>query len=129
MLEKPNPAVVASVRPDGKPHTAATWYEWQAGRVLLSMDESRLRLRFMRANPLVSLAVFDVDDMCRSVTLDGCVVEFRDDEGLRDIDRVCWRYLGTAYPDRAHRRVSALVEVANWFVWDSYRETAGLASG
>ena len=43
-LAQPNPAVVATIRPDGTPHTAATWYDWEDGRVLLNMAESRPRL-------------------------------------------------------------------------------------
>jgi len=52
-LARPNPAVVATVRPDGSPHTAATWYVWEDGRVLLNMEDTRLRLGYMRANPQV----------------------------------------------------------------------------
>ena len=50
-LARPNPAVVATVSPSGAPHTAATWYDWEDGRVLLNMDETRLRLRYLRRNP------------------------------------------------------------------------------
>ena len=126
LLGKANPAVVASIRPDGTPHSAATWYVWQDGRVLLSMDRGRARLRFLRANPAVSITVLDVDDMYRSVSLSGRVVELYDDEGLRDIDSLCERYLACPYPDRAHPRVSAWIEVEQWFLWDSDRETPGV---
>lgn len=126
LLLKPNPAVVATLRPDGTPHTAATWYEWRDGRLLLNMDATRKRLGYLRANPAVSLNVLDVDDMYTSVALSGTVVELVDDTGLRDIDALCTRYLGTPYPDRASPRVSAWVEVSSWFIWDSVRETAGL---
>ena len=30
-LARPNPAIVATLRPDGSPHTAATWYDWEDG--------------------------------------------------------------------------------------------------
>jgi len=44
-----DPAVVASLRADGSPHTAATWFELEDdGHVLLDMDESHRRLDFMR---------------------------------------------------------------------------------
>jgi hypothetical protein len=56
-LSRPNPAVVATLRPDGSPHTAATWYDWEDGRVLLNMDETRLRLRFLRRDPRASQAL------------------------------------------------------------------------
>ena len=70
-LARPNPAVVATVSPRGAPHTAATWYDWEDGRVLLNMDESRLRLRYMRQNPAVALTVLGEDDWYGQVTLLG----------------------------------------------------------
>ena len=54
-FRRPNPAVVASIRSNETPHTVATWYAWDGEQVLLNMDESRLRLRFMRRNPHVAL--------------------------------------------------------------------------
>lgn len=126
LLLKPNPAVVASLRPDGTPHTAATWYEWRDERVLLNMDAGRKRLAYMRANPAVSVNVLDVDDMYCSVALSGRIVEFVDDVGFGDIDSLCQRYLGSPYPDRSNPRVSAWLSVDTWFLWDSHRETSGL---
>ena len=60
-LAAPNRAVVATVRPDGTPHTAATWYDWEDGRVLMNMHEIRLRLGYLRANPGVALTVLADD--------------------------------------------------------------------
>jgi len=37
-LSQPNPSVIATPQPDGSPHTAATWYLWENGRVLVNMD-------------------------------------------------------------------------------------------
>src|SRR6266567_4327414 len=71
LVGRANPAVVATVRPDGAPHTAATWYDWESGRVLLNMDESRARLGHMRENPQISVTIFDGDDWERHVTLLG----------------------------------------------------------
>src|SRR5262249_59310658 len=56
-LRQPNPAVVASLRPDGSPHTAATWYDWDGERVYLNMDHTRLRLRFMRRDGRIAVTV------------------------------------------------------------------------
>ena len=50
-------------RPDGSPHTAATWYEWEDGRVLLNMARHRRRLEYMRIEPrAVSLTVLSDGD-------------------------------------------------------------------
>ena len=46
-LREPHFAVVATLQPDGAPHTAMTWYDWDDGRILVNMDHSRLRLRFL----------------------------------------------------------------------------------
>ncbi len=60
-LSRPNPAVVATLRPDGFPHTAATWYVWEDGRVLVNMDETRRRLDYMRHDRRVSLTALSED--------------------------------------------------------------------
>jgi PPOX class probable F420-dependent enzyme len=116
-LQRPNPAVIATVRADGSPHTVATWYDWEDGRVLLNMDESRLRLRFMRADPHVALTVLDEDDWGRHVSLLGRAVSIEEDAGLRDIDRLAVRYSGEPFRTRDHRRFSAWVEVDAWHGW------------
>ncbi len=56
-LTKPRPAVVSTLRPDGSPVTTVTWYEWLAGRVLLTMDADGRRIRNIRRDPRVALTV------------------------------------------------------------------------
>ena len=51
MLAKPNPSVIATLRPDGQPVTAATWYLWDNGRVLVNMDEGANGLRTCATTP------------------------------------------------------------------------------
>jgi PPOX class probable F420-dependent enzyme len=117
LLRRPNPAVVATLRPDGSPHTVATWYLWDGERVLLNMDESRARLGFIRRDPRVSLTVLDAESWYRQVTLLGRVVELVDDDELTDIDRLSRHYGGEPFRDRESRRVSAWVEVESWHLW------------
>jgi PPOX class probable F420-dependent enzyme len=116
-LARPNPAVVATVRPDGSPHTVPTWYDWEAGRVLLNMHVSRLRLRFMRRDPRVALTVLDEDSWYSHVSLIGRVVSIEDDPDLTDIDRLAVRYTGKPFRRRDERRVSAWLEPERWHGW------------
>ena len=51
LLREPNPAVMASLRPDGSPLSVATWYLWEDGRVLVNLDHSRARLEHLRQRP------------------------------------------------------------------------------
>jgi PPOX class probable F420-dependent enzyme len=121
-LREPNFAVVASLRPDGQPHTAATWYAWDGDRILLNMDDSRLRLGYLRHDPRFSLTVLDGGNSYRHVTLMGVVEELRDDEGLRDIDRLALHYLGSPYPDHESPRTSAWCRVERWHGWNVLHE-------
>src|SRR3984957_3474955 len=52
-LQEANPAVIATLRDDGSPHTVATWYLWDTGRVLVNMDGARRRLAHLRRAPRV----------------------------------------------------------------------------
>lgn len=124
MLKKPNPAVIATVRPDGQPITTATWYLWEDdGRVLINMDEGRKRLEHLRNDSRVSLTVLDSDNWYNHITLIGRVTEIRDDEDLTDIDRLSRQYLGRPYTQRDRRRVSAWIEVDRWHGWGSFRDS------
>jgi PPOX class probable F420-dependent enzyme len=116
-LAEPNPAVVGTVRPDGSPHTAATWYDWENGRVLLNMEDTRLRLGYMRREPRVALTVLSAGSWYRHVSLLGRVVSIEEDVELRDIDRLSLRYTGKPYRKRDRKRFSAWMEPGHWHVW------------
>ncbi len=116
-LSRPNPAVVATLRADGTPHTAATWYDWEDGRVLLNLDDSRVRLGYLRRDPRASLTVVGADNWYRHVSLIGRVVSIEDDAELVDIDRLARRYTGNEYRRRDRRRVSAWLVPDRWHGW------------
>ena len=117
LIAQPNAAVIATLRPDGSPHTAATWYDWEDGRVLVNMDESRRRLTYLRDDPRVSLTILSTESWYEHVTLMGRVTALEDDPELADIDRLSIRYRGILYRDRDRRRVSAWIEVDSWHAW------------
>jgi PPOX class probable F420-dependent enzyme len=116
-LAKPNPAVVGTVRPDGSPHTAATWYGWENGRVLLNMEDTRLRLEYIRANPHISLTVLEDGNWYHHVTLVGTVVSIDEDPDMHDIDRLAMRYTGKPYRKRDRMRFSAWMVPEQWHAW------------
>ena len=116
-LSRPNPAVVGTVSPNGEPHTAATWYDWEEGRVLLNMDESRLRLRYLRRNPAVALTVLGDADWYAQVTLLGRVVSLEVDSDLAGIDRLSIRYYRRPFHNRDAKRVTAWMQPERWSSW------------
>jgi PPOX class probable F420-dependent enzyme len=117
LLARPNPAVIGTLRPDGSPHTVATWYDWEEGLVLVNMDRSRLRLKFLQRNPQFSLTVLDAESWYRHVSLLGQVVSIADDTDLVDIDRLSVRYTDRPFRRRDAKRVSAWLQPERWHGW------------
>ncbi|MFD6321670.1 PPOX class F420-dependent oxidoreductase [Streptomyces sp. NPDC058442] len=123
LLRRPNPCVMATLRSDGTPVSTPTWYVWEDGRALISLDEGRVRLKHLRRDPRVTLTVLDEDNWYTHVTLIGRVVELKDDEGLADIDRLSRHYTGNPYPNRVRARVSAWIEVDRWHGWGALKDS------
>jgi hypothetical protein len=101
--------------------TVVTWYDWDVEQVLVNMDQKRSRLTWMRANPRVSLTVFD-EDWYAHVSFTGDVVSIRDDAHLTDIDRLALRFTGKPFWNRRAKRVSAWVMPRAWHVWELDRK-------
>lgn len=121
LLAKPNPAVVTTLGAGGQPVSVATWYLLEGDRILVNMDVGRKRLGHLRADPRVSLTALDVDGWYTHVSVQGRVVEMRDDPDLQDIDRLARHYTGKQYRNRERGRVSAWIEVERWHGWGSAR--------
>jgi PPOX class probable F420-dependent enzyme len=117
LLAKPNPAVIATLRPDGQPISVATWYLWEDGRILVNMDEGRKRLDYMRKDPRVSVTVLDGDQWYTHVSVQGRVVQIEEDPDLSTIDRISQHYMGQPYGVRDRKRVSAWIEIDRWHGW------------
>lgn len=117
-LDGVNDTVIATLRPDGSPHTTATWYLWEQGRILVNLDDVRPRLGWMRRDGRVAMTMIDPDSFYRHVSIMGKVVEIYDDVDRADIDRLARRYTGKPYPRRKLPRVSVWIEVERWHGWD-----------
>jgi PPOX class probable F420-dependent enzyme len=117
LLEVANPAVITTLRSDGQPVSVATWYAMVGDRVLVNMDEGRVRLKHLRRDPRVSMTVLKDGDWGTHVSLVGRVVELYDDTDLADIDMLSRRYGGGAFRNRERGRVSAVIEVERWHAW------------
>jgi PPOX class probable F420-dependent enzyme len=112
------------IRPDGYPMTVVTWYGWDGDEFLINMDRTRRRLQWIRANPHVSLTIFD-EDWYAHVSCTGDVVRIEDDPQLEGIDRLSRRYGGRPFSNRDAKRVSAWIEPRSWHLWEFDRKKTG----
>ncbi len=116
-LRAPNPAVIASPRPDGQPVSVATWYLLEDdGRILVNMDGGRKRLEYLRDDPRVSLTVLAEKNWYTHVSVQG-VIELAPDPDLSGIDRLSRHYTGNPYPTRDRERVNGWITVQSWHGW------------
>lgn len=120
-LQRPNPAVMATLAKDGRPVTVATWYLLEPdGDVLLNLDSERVRLRHLRRDPRIALTVLDGEDWGSHVSLQLNVDAVTDDSDLSDIDALATHYTGRAYPNRDRARVSARARIRSWHGWGTF---------
>lgn len=121
-LAQPNPAIIATVRPDGQPVTVVTWYEYENGQIQVNMDANRKRLDYLREDPRISLTVLHGQDWYSHISLQGQVVKLVDDPDLAGLDRISKRYTGHAYPNRTSPRVDAWIQIDRWHGWGDFAE-------
>ena len=75
-LQRPNPAVMATLAKDGRPVSVVTWYLLEPdGGVMLNLDGDRVRLRHLRRDPRIALTVLDGADWGSHVSLQLSVVD------------------------------------------------------
>ena len=109
---------MATVRKDGHPVTAATWFLLEAdGRILVNLDSGRRRLAHLRRDPRFAIDVIDGTDWYSHVALQLEVEHITGDDELADIDALSRHYLGGAYPNRDRPRVSARARITKWMGW------------
>ena len=94
ILDDPNPAVLATINPDGSPQTSVMWVGRDGGDLLFSTVEGRVKHRNMLRDPRVSVTVWDSADPEISVDLRGRVSMTPDPGRLLHI-QLSYKYDGT----------------------------------
>lgn len=62
ILDRPNPAVLGTINPDGSPQTSVVWVGRDGGDLLISTADGRRKVRNIARDPRVSLCAYDKDD-------------------------------------------------------------------
>jgi PPOX class probable F420-dependent enzyme len=53
---------LSSVRPDGRPHLVPIWFSWDGRELLIASKPGAQKVRNVRANPVVMLALGEAED-------------------------------------------------------------------
>lgn len=106
-------AHVATVGPDGWPHSTVMWIARQGDRILLNTAVGRAKWRNLQRDPRVSISLSPPDRPYVNYSIKGRVIEMRTADGDEVIDALAHKYLGTdTYPNRrpGEVRVTIIVE-------------------
>ncbi len=74
LLDKRGIAHLATVGPDGLPHSSAMWYQWDGEHLLFSTLKSRQEYQNLRTNPCLAVSIVDPDSPYRLLQVGGIAV-------------------------------------------------------
>jgi PPOX class probable F420-dependent enzyme len=110
LLDGKNFATVATLNPDGGPHSAVVWFLREGDTVLLSTTTRRQKARNLARDPRVSLSVFELENPYNSVEIRG-TAELVQDPGKTLPKQLSHRYLGVDPPAESDDEVRLIVRV------------------
>jgi PPOX class probable F420-dependent enzyme len=103
-------AHVATVLPDGGPHSVPVWIGTHGDHVAILTGPGSRKARNLRRDPRVAISLTPAGDPFRPVILRGRVVEWIEgDPAWEIVDRIAGKYIGGPY-SRDEERVVALIE-------------------
>jgi PPOX class probable F420-dependent enzyme len=109
-LEGTPVAHLATVLPDGSPHTVPLWVDTRGDQVVFLTGPGSRKARNLRRDPRVALSLTAADNPFEPIVIRGRVVEWLDgDEAWEIVDRIAAKYIGGPYP-RDEERVVAVIE-------------------
>ncbi len=102
LLSARNIVHLASLLPDGAPHSVAIWATTEGDRVVFFTQESSRKARNLATDSRVAMSVVDRANPYRTAWLRGRVTSTRTgDAALEVIDRIADQYTGQPFPMRS----------------------------
>lgn len=111
LLDGTSLAHLATVLPDGSPHTVPLWVGTHGDHIVFLTGPRSRKARNLRRDPRVALSMAPSDNPFQPVTVRGRVIEWLDgDAAWQIIDHLSTKYTGAPYP-RSEERIVAIVEL------------------
>ncbi|GAA1958208.1 PPOX class F420-dependent oxidoreductase [Catenulispora subtropica] len=103
-------AHLATLLPDGSPHSIPVWIDTHDGRIVIITGPTSRKARNILRDPRVAISLTPIDNPFQPVVIRGRVVEWIDgDAGWEIVDRIAQKYIGRPYA-RSDERVAMLIE-------------------
>jgi PPOX class probable F420-dependent enzyme len=102
LFEGANFGHVATLMPDGSPHSVAVWVGVEDGRVVFFTQPTSQKARNIARDGRVAISITDHDQPYKTARVRGRLVATREgDEALEIIDRLSHKYTGQPFPMRS----------------------------
>lgn len=112
LFDGANYAHLATLMPDGSPHSVAIWVGLEDGRPCFFTQSGSLKAQNIDRDPRVALSITNHDNPYETARVRGRVTETRTgDAALEVMDRISVRYTGEPFPMRGPDGVLFLVAV------------------
>jgi PPOX class probable F420-dependent enzyme len=110
-VESTSIAHLATVLPDGSPHSIPLWVSSLDDKIIFLTGPTSQKARNLQRDPRVALSLAPVDNPYEPVIVRGRVVEWIDgDAGWELVDQIAQKYIGRPY-GRDVERVIGVIEV------------------
>jgi PPOX class probable F420-dependent enzyme len=102
LFSAPNFAHLATLLPDGSPHTVAVWADVEGERIFFFTQSGSRKARNLARDARVACSVVDRANPYRTAHVRGRVAEtVEGEEALELIDRLAHKYTGEPFPMRS----------------------------
>lgn len=112
LFEKKSFAQLATLMPDGSPHVAPVWFEYDGQHFLINTAKGRVKDRNMRRDPRVGIDILDPDNPYRHLSVRGRVVGVTEEGAAEHINKLAKKYIGKdRYPYSGPGEVRILYKI------------------
>jgi PPOX class probable F420-dependent enzyme len=106
LFDAPNLAHIATLLPDGSPHSVPLWVGLEDGRVAFLTGPTSRKARNLERDPRLAISITNRDDPFVMAQVRGRVTDrLEGDAAFAVIDRISHKYIGQPYPLRTDRVV------------------------
>lgn len=103
---------IATLLPDGSPHTTVTWVDTDGAFVLINTVQGYQKVLNMQRDPRVALNVPNPDNPADVISLRGHVAEITTEGAREHLESLSQRYVGKPYSFGRPGQVRVIVKIA-----------------
>lgn len=100
LIDRPNFAHLATLMPDGSPHSAPVWIAREGDLLMICTKARSLKGKNTQHDPRVAISIVDFGDPYSEARMRGRVIERRPDPQLKYYDLFSQKYIGKPWPYR-----------------------------